>query len=242
MAGVYEKLKRADETIQKLNSEIDFFLKKCPEGRFSDDKQKAAKELIEFHTKRGIPLRFGVLAGEIIHHLRSSLEHVAWMLSSEQHRLDDPTGIAFPIFTEEPKKKELARYCRNIEGIESPDARALIKQLQPYKAPNPTDDPLAILHELDREDKHHTLILIVCAWNLTVSIPLSILTTSTISPFYGQTERHGFPLTVKPQFEFAPYIAFTQIGGWKGESVIPVLTVLLNKVRDVVRKFSELPI
>lgn len=69
LAGVYEKLKRADESIQNLNSEIVAFLKERPKGGFSEDKQQAARELAEFHTKRGIPLRFGVIAGEIVHPL-----------------------------------------------------------------------------------------------------------------------------------------------------------------------------
>src|ERR1700724_711353 len=88
LAGVYEKLKRADESIQNLNSEIVAFLDERPEGGFSDDKQKAAKQLAEFHTKRVVPLRFGVIAGEVAHHLRSSLEHIAWLLSSDQYQLD----------------------------------------------------------------------------------------------------------------------------------------------------------
>ena len=47
--------------------------------------------------------------GEIIHHLRSSLDHIAWLLSSEKYRREHETAIAFPICTDEPiEKKELA--------------------------------------------------------------------------------------------------------------------------------------
>src|SRR6266404_964011 len=91
LAGVHEKLKRAEESIRDLNSQIVAFLRERPEGGFSHDKQKAAKEFAEFHAKRVIPLRFGVIAGEVIHHLRSSLEHIAWMLSTDGYRRDYPT-------------------------------------------------------------------------------------------------------------------------------------------------------
>jgi len=77
LAGVYEKLKRTEEGIGDLNSQIAAFLRERPEGGLNDDKQKAAKELVEFHAKRVIPLRFAVIAGEVIDHLGSSLEHIA---------------------------------------------------------------------------------------------------------------------------------------------------------------------
>ncbi|MGA7548588.1 MAG: hypothetical protein WBP65_06155 [Candidatus Sulfotelmatobacter sp.] len=243
LAGVNEKLKRAEESIQNLDSEIVAFLSKRPKGGFSDDKQKAAKELVEFHTKRGIPLRFGVIAGEIAHHLRSSLEHIAWLLSTDQYRLDHQRWIGFPIAAVKPTTKdELTTYGRQVKGILSEDARALIERLQPYNAANPADDPLAILHELDREDKHQTLALIVCDWNMTVSIPLSALSTFVISPFYGQEEWRDSRLAAKPKFELAPYVAFAQLGRWKGEAVIPALTHLLNTVKDDIKMFAELPI
>jgi hypothetical protein len=117
LAGVYEKLKRADESIQNLNSEIVAFLKERPEGGFSEDKQQAARELTEFYARRGIPLRFGVIAGEIAHHLRSCLDYIAWVLSTEGYRRDHERSISFPIATEKPRTKdELAGYGRKIKG------------------------------------------------------------------------------------------------------------------------------
>ena len=247
LAGVHEKLKRAEESIQNLNSEIVAFLSERPEGGFSGDKENVAKELAEFHAKRGIPLRFGVIAGEIAHHLRSSLEHVVWLLSAGQYRLDHPRWIGFPIATVKPTtKNELTTYGRQVKGILSSDARALVERLQPYNAANPADDPLAILHDLDREDKHQTLTLMVCAWNATFSFPLSTSSSLMIprSPFYKQVEAEGWlslPLASKPKLDFTPYVAFAQIGRWKGESVIPTLTHLLNTVKDdPLQRFAEL--
>lgn len=243
LAGVNEKLKRAEESIGDLNSLIVAFLKESPEGGFSDDKQKAAKELAEFHAKRVIPLRFGVIAGEVIHHLRSSLEHIVWMLSNEAYRRDYPTRIGFPVKDTKPATKdELASYDRQVKGISDAGALALIERLQPYNAPNPADDPLTILHGLSNEDKHHTLILVVSSWNLAFTIPTALFRTVAIVGLDDKKEWLDPALTAKPKLEFSPYIAFAQIGGWKGEAVIPVLTVLLDKVRDIVGRFSELTI
>jgi len=244
LSGVYEKLKRAEESIVDLNSQIVAFLRERPEGGFSHDKQKAAKEFAEFHAKHAIPLRFGVIAGEVVHHLRSSLEHIAWMLSNAEYRDKHPRWIGFPIFTVDPfatgDKDKIASYDRQVKGILDNGAVAaldLIKELQPYKAMNPADDPLAILQELNNEDKHHTLILIVAPWKGTLDI--STLRTFTISGFNTQKEWLD-SVAAQPKLELSPYIAFAQIGGWKGEAVIPTLTELTNKVSIIVKRFSEL--
>jgi len=244
LAGVHEKLKRAEESIHDLNSLIVAFLKERPEGGFSDDKQKAAKELADFHAKRVIPLRFGVIAGEVIHHLRSSLEHIAWTLSSAEHQRKHPKWIAFPIFEVDPKasgdKDKIASYDRQVKGILDRGALDLIKRLQPYNAPSPADDPLTILHTLSNEDKHHTLILVVSSWGLTFTIPATLFSSVAIVGLDDKKEWLEPALTAKPKLEFTPQIAFAQIGGWKGEAVVPALTHLLNTVRDDVRMFSEL--
>lgn len=165
--------------------------------------------------------------------MRSCLDHIAWLLSSDQYRLDHERWIAFPTATEKPRSKdEVASYSRKVEGILSKDARGVLERLQPYNAANPADDPLAILHELDREDKHHTLVLIVPDWNMTFSFSLSVLSTFVISPFYGQEEWRNPALAAKPKLELAPYVAFAQFGQRKGEAVIPALTYLLDTVSN----------
>jgi hypothetical protein len=99
LEGVYEKLKRADESIQKLNFEIDdFLIKEGLTSSITTYDVDAFQELVKFHSRAHIPPRFSVIAGEIIHHLRSSLNHIAWLLSSQQYREGKKTGslIEFP--------------------------------------------------------------------------------------------------------------------------------------------------
>jgi hypothetical protein len=146
LSGVHEKLQRADEIIRTLNSELTAFLKP-PEAGFSKNKQKAANEFLQ-HARRQVPPRFGIIAGEVAYHLRSSLDHIAWLLSCDRYQRSHEGAISFPILTEKPRKKaELGSYSRKVEGIQSAAARALIERLQPYHAPTPADDPLAITHE-----------------------------------------------------------------------------------------------
>lgn len=241
LKGIYARLERANESIHNLNSEITAFLKP-PKAVFSEDKEKAAYKFLEHaRSKREVPLRFGVIAGEIAHHLRSVLDHIMWLLSSEQYRREHETLIAFPVCLTEPRKKnELTRYNGKIQGIRSSSAIALIKKLQPYKTPNPVDDPLAILHDLDRIDKHQTLVLMMSNWNTSLSIPLRLFQWTIIGRPDLDPKMFAPTPADKLKFEFSLQVAFAQLGRWKGEAVIPVLTRLLNTVKDDVKRFSEL--
>jgi hypothetical protein len=241
LSGVRAKLDRANDCIRNLDSEIKAFLKP-PKSVFGEDKEKASHKFLE-HARREVPPRFGVLAGEIAHHLRSVLDHLVWLLSSEQYRRQHETLIAFPICTAKPRKpKELTRYDGKIQGITSSDARSLIEKLQPYNAADPFDDPLIILHNLDRVDKHQTLVLVQSSWNMSLSIPLKLFQWTIIGrPDIDQ--KIFTPTTAdKLKMDFSLQIAFAQLGRWKGEAVVPVLTHLLNTIQDDVKRFSELRI
>lgn len=208
LAGVYERLKRADESIRYLNGEIALFLKP-PAGGFSKDRVKAANEFRE-HCARDIPLRFGVLAGEIVHHLRSSLDNLAWSLSSESYR-NSARGrdIEFPICLDLSNKEKRRSYDRKVKGITATAAVDLIKQLQPCNAPDPLDDPLAIVHDLDCIDKHHTLLLVVGVWQMTSFQFPQRFQSYIISGFEVNQPP---PVQDKLKMQFAQNIAFDKFG------------------------------
>jgi hypothetical protein len=243
LAGVYEKLKRADENIFDLNVEITAFVKAGPDGRITKDKQKALEDWRDFHADRKVPLRFAVLAGEIVHHLRSSLDHVAWVLSDESYREgDDGTAIAFPVLSAAPANKDAqSSYDRKINGITCTAARRLIEDLQPYKGANPLDDPLAVVHDLDRIDKHRDLVLVVPTFDLYIGFPMKMFSTRMIgggletgqNAFAGETKH-------KAEVQLSSHVAFAEIGGRKNQPVIPALTELAHKIGDIVRRFAEL--
>src|SRR5438445_13331496 len=101
LEGIREKLKRADQNIRNLESEISPFIARFPtfeypvmtpgtDPIFTDEQREAWKKFgLEFREREReeiIPPRFAVLAGEIIHHLRSCFDHLAWQLSDETCR------------------------------------------------------------------------------------------------------------------------------------------------------------
>ena len=240
LAGIEEKLERADENILNLGVEINAFIKSSPDAGVANPKANRTQQWINAHKDRVIPPRFGVLAGEIAHHWRSCLDHIAWGFSSDDYRRDNETAIAFPIYLAPPNKKTQPRYDRYIEGITNPAALKLIADLQPYKATNPIDDPLAIIHELDRVDKHHTLVLVVPGFDAQLIIPKSFLTTKVISAF--ELDEDSFPSdpTKKADFKVSRQIAFAAFGQRKNQAVVPSLTHLSHEIRKIIRRFSEL--
>ena len=238
--GVREKLTRANENICALGVEIDAFLKERPEGGFSSDKHQAANEFVRFHAHREIPQRFGVIAGEIVHHLRSSLDHVAWLLSEETYRQTKETAIGFPIFTEQPTRKdEIKNYSRKVNGIKSGSALKLIESVQPYHAVIPMDDPLALVHELDRIDKHQNLVLVVASMDMRISYPLALTQSLAIGGLGMDEDAFVKYFESKVQMQISNQIAFAKFGSGRNQNVIPALTVLVSAVRDVVELFSS---
>jgi hypothetical protein len=131
-----------------------------------------------------LPHEFSLILGDAAHALRASLDHLALELAIAHHRPRAlPPAIEkaseFPVF---PAKvgNELGRNAfRRVEkktgkpargsglyklqGLH-PDAIEAIERIQPYhRGTAYTEDPLWLIHELDRIDKHRRLNLTACA-------------------------------------------------------------------------------
>lgn len=201
---------------------------------------KLFQPAIGFHCSRPVPLRFSVIAGEVIHHLRSCLDHVVWQLSDTTYRRDHSGRIEFPVFGKMPKGGELGKYEEKVKGV-AKAVRAVIDRLQPYRDSNPLMNPLWIIHQLDRLDKHRELLIVV----------------SGVIRHYGQDElravvgcqmpESGIPLTRKQnalmglmrQIKYTPGIAFKKVGDRENVPVVPAVTYLIECVVFTIEKFAE---
>ena len=92
---------------------------------------------------------WGVLIGELVHNLRSALEHTIYAAAKSPSR-----DTQFPIFRTcvEWEKKSCAMIYSVPEKVV-----ALIEEAQPYHAPDPSHHLLAILNRLSNYDKHRLL-------------------------------------------------------------------------------------
>jgi hypothetical protein len=99
----------------------------------------------------------GVLtgAGDIVHNLRSALDHLAWELAKWKTGLPKkPNQCCFPIGRSLDNYKAIKRGGA-VAGM-SPEAKKAIDDLRPYKEGN---EPLWRIHHLDIVDKHRHLLI-----------------------------------------------------------------------------------
>jgi hypothetical protein len=189
-AGIHEKLKRADENIVNLKTEIGAFLNEGMYPVIPHPDSTTWQEAVNYHRSKPIPKRFSVLAGEIVHHLRSSLDHIIWHFSDVKSA-NVQTSIEFPVFETEPIEKDKIRnYERKIKGIRSPAVLKLIKDLQPYNAgADAADESLLIVHNMDRFDKHRELVIVHSAVSITVPANMPELIANL--ELFKQGKLHG---------------------------------------------------
>jgi hypothetical protein len=244
-AGIAEKLKRADENIVNLKTEIEGFFRDCKYPTIPQPNDKSWQDAIDYHRSLDVPLRFSVLNGEIVHHLRSCLDHLVWIFSSAKARAK-PNNVAFPIIaTVPPTKDELARIERNIEGISNTQVRDMIRDLQPFNdGANAGNHLLAVVHEMDRVDKHRELLLMV-GGSANIVFPAG---TPTEVVMLASSYTQGHPLTpsqlgmvgreIKKNHQVSPDIAFREFGKWKTQPVVPSLQQISNGIRAIMDAFS----
>jgi hypothetical protein len=239
LTGVNEKLKRAYENILNLQIEIPGFFQGGKHPIRGDEDFHTIMEAVAYFQKQPIDPRFAVLAGEIIHHFRSCLDHIAWQLSSSEHRRDHPGGIEFPVFHKKPANKdELAQYSRKVKGISNTETLRLIEQMQPYNSPDPLDDPSWIIHDMDRVDKHQELVIIAVGFDLFAPPYLEELARRYASEDIPIPA--DIALQLQKYIKLSPDIAFRQFGKRENQPVIPSLSYLEETIRGAVGLFAEL--
>ncbi len=255
--GARERLDRADESIRNLNAEIDRFLVPAPvitmdvdvEQRrpiVTDPDREAFEELKNFIRGQVVPPRMRVLTGEIIHHLRSAFDHVAWQLSSADFQANSPNQVEFPVFKERPElcgvtKNKISRYCRKIQGIASSTALARIDSLQPYHRTNPSRDSLWLIHDMDRIDKHRELVLAVFIMKLDIQANATAHGFGVCMPWEKMPRSIHLvgPPDVKMKVKMSAQITLGEFSGREDLPLIPTLHNLLTFTVDSIESFAE---
>jgi hypothetical protein len=157
LAGAIEKFNRSKETFDLLRAEMDAFFNGrdrpySSAGAFDE----AAWEWIErFQMHRRPPLRFGVLLGDCVHNLRSSLDHAVWQTTLLDGGVPDHR-TQFPIASRSEKQFERMADV-GIPGL-SDEHRELIRSVQPYhRGADARTHPLSVLADLSNTDKHQVV-------------------------------------------------------------------------------------
>ncbi len=265
LARIKLKIERAKYHISNLESRIEAFRQRKPYVvTVEDDKQYAFNAIITIRMIEQPPSELGLIAGDAIQNIRSSLDHLAWQLVEANGRT--PTKYTeFPIQKSAPDDKR--RFKRQVEGIHA-DAIDLIDRIQPHKC---GVDTLSTLHDLNNFDKHRLLLVATFGRFLSMQVGRTTMTFSTAVgedaftkflkwnrrgpepfnseagvPFENDTITHtvlkpgdiNAPLKLDDNFNFNFSIAFSKTQIVDGEPVVPLLKKLSQFVDGIVGQFS----
>jgi hypothetical protein len=210
--GVFDRLERTNENILNLEREICAFLENGPHPIIANEEVEAFQEAVDANASRIVPKRFSILSGEIIHHLRACLDHIAWELSSPEKREANPRVIEFPILCTKPiNSKEISGYNRKVDGIGAA-GRNIIQRIQPYHRSDaaltgPCNHPLGIIHQMDIIDKHRELVMVLSAFDIPLKGMGAIWTMLYRQADFSEQEIVGLAKSFNPNCKIAPQVA-----------------------------------
>lgn len=165
LAGVHAKLARAHEHMEALDDRWRAFVETQPYAGLHQHDFSLLEWDSYFVVERDIPVELSAIVGDVLHNLRSCLEHlVSCMVIHNGGTVG--RHHAFPIYGDEPDfvRRVVNRRRENdrlgpLDGIPRDSGEwALIKRSQPYHlGDNWREHPLAILNEMSNIDKHRSL-------------------------------------------------------------------------------------
>ncbi len=245
------KVERAEKHIRDLETEVLAFKQRCPYTSFVHDDPQTGEWVFRAAIPELPPLRFGAIAGDAIHNLRSSLD-ILW-------RILMPGGRHyFPMFPS-PQKFE-RRFGGGKEHGSIKRIVDILKEIKPYKGGN---DLLWALHSLDAEDKHHILLPVGSAvlsktedllapfrqsYLRRTGFPYSgsLFTSHFAKPIYPVNDGtelgripinpHGHQMDMNPKFSFD--IALGEGETVKGQPIIAVLDQFARMVERILYLFG----
>jgi hypothetical protein len=244
-AALVAKVARADETLAGLSQALDKFV---TENFRIERKVRVADSKYEFRAFGDaiLPMRASVLVGEIVHHLRSTLDHLVTQLAAIGPGNGNPNKLEFPIYTDPQGFKDACKRGK-IKGV-SDEAAKLIESVQPYNAFKPAEQAtLWLLHDLDRIDKHRLPLVVVAAiqmaselrfdgkGNLTVTgmtppTPVGTRPSSHGTVIFEVDLGLGFNPALDIQGDFGLQVVFPHLGPLRDIPVLKTLTIMRELV------------
>lgn len=199
ITGSRLRVERASKHLNELERKARSFIDRHPEQFTSQlDIQIFNYVIYDIAPNRPPPVTFGPVFGDVVHNLRSTLDHIAWNLALRNlvGTGNDPFDkTAFPLirnFTE----GSISGFWRLARDI-LPDAIPDIVDLQPAHGGNPGDHPLAVLDRLWNADKHRVNIKIPSRQ----TIPVFSTPGGQVETLKDGTRRIRVPRSKKDDFE-----------------------------------------
>lgn len=202
------KIERAEFHIRGLDKEVTPLMDLYSESVWRQVESEGAEYSFYLGAVPPMPTQWIPAVGDVLHNLRSSLDHLAWMLAKKPSE-----GTVFPILDKPGSSKPV--YL--VGGVKKPETLDLINEVQPYQrwetAEDAWNDELWLLHRLNIIDKHRRLLLaVVAVHSLTHLSESPALDAAPIFLESGSVEAGAkvvaFRSPSNPNLSFHPYVAF----------------------------------
>ncbi|MDQ5874636.1 MAG: hypothetical protein M3526_04550 [Actinomycetota bacterium] len=253
LAGCWAKLRRTDANLTQLNDAIMAFFNRTPYETVTDLKIEEGEDVGEATVRARfvdpLPVEdLGVLIGEFVHNLRSSLDQLAWQLSIRAGNDPPPAGTEFPVFIDCDKFVTSGRH--KIRGL-SVDDRLWIEEIQPYHYGD--SHPLWVLHDLSVRDKHRYALRTALEVQWPIMEPpetkdlfvLDETYPSGLPPYYEgdvialyKVRQTGPDPKLNVKTHFTLNVLLDEGGATKGEGLFKTLLQLEEAVREIVKSFE----
>lgn len=257
MGGPRAKVERAKHHVGELQAAVAEFFETHPYEVIPENDTEAGQRLYKVSKVAPPPDSLSLIAGDIVHNLRASLDLLVWQLVEANGKTPTKSD-GFPI-NESAKAFETGGVAK-VKGRISKDAVKVLRAVKPYKGGN---DALWRLHHLDIADKHRVLLLVGSAFR-SVSPPVPDLATvpeefrrvfvEARKKLFLRPADRLFPLKKgdvlfihplwdaepqdDPQFRFD--VAFGQGEVVEGEPILEALTYLASATEQTVEVFAPL--
>lgn len=252
--GARAKIQRAEEQVKNLKRDIAAFLSHEPApyqvvGQHQNDGLEYA---FVVSGDPNVPPRLAVMAGEIVHQLRSSLDYLLYALVVRNG--GTPTGQhQFPVCA---RVEDFEEACRRgkVRGISASAAR-LVRAAQPYTSPAPDDTILHVVDEFDAFDRQRPLGVVIAVARLGQAIRIKAnrkgkapVIVGSSDPASRKVTREGaIVFTIRfaepaPEFQasadFVPQVAFEKCGRVPLVPVVVGLSNMISGIRNTVEGFA----
>jgi hypothetical protein len=260
LIGVYAKIDRAKYHLSHLHVTIETWARTEQENQLASFNYDPDRERVDLHLHRVKPgdINWPLIVGDVVHNLRSALDHLVFQLALlNGASIDQCKKTFFPVCIAEP---DLGKALKLVAPYVHPNAWTLIKELQPYKAANIPGKDLAqnylwIISQLDIIDKHRMLVVTdksyrasSVSYSINDAEPVSIEATDTWKPLKDGAKLASFDISGLPfgaedkmrmnvQTEFQ--IRFKETGcGCEGLIVEEVMRACINRTHTVATLFD----
>ena len=249
--GCYAKLDRAKQHFRQFEAVVG---RGFANGRYglSPDEDENGDLVYRVLLPESEAIKLGVRIGDVVHNLRSVLDHMVWQLVLANGKCPGRWN-QFPVVSEEKRFPPMSGGKSWIEGV-SDNTFTFIEGTQPYiRSDNDWEHPLSNLIKLSNTDKHRLIVPVGQGirvrsasyrdeiFNTPFGVVVSSFvpgdsTSAGIGPLEHDAE--AFRITsaeraMDMEYSITQAIAFKEGRGLKGRYVSVVLTKMIDEVRSI---------